>query len=356
MRVDGDTAAAGIGGRRVGDGVPPLVIAEMSGNHNRSLERALQIVDAAARAGAHAVKLQTYTADTMTLDLPDAPFRIADPASPWNGKTLYQLYREAHTPWQWHRPIFERCRELGMIGFSSAFDASAVDFLESLEVPCYKIASFENVDLPLIRKVASTGKPLIMSTGMATLTELDEAVQAARGAGCRELILLKCTSSYPAPVQDSNVLTIPHMRELFGCPVGLSDHTLGAGAAVASVALGAAAIEKHLTLRRSDGGVDAAFSLEPPELEMLVREVEDAWRALGRVHYGPSPAERSLLAFRRSLYVVRDLRAGEQLSGENLRALRPGGGLPPKFYDVLIGRRVSRDVKRGTAVTWDLVS
>ncbi len=356
MRVDGDTAAVGIGGRRVGDGFPPLVIAEMSGNHNRSLERALQIVDAAAHAGAHAVKLQTYTADTMTLDLPDAPFRIADPGSPWNGKTLYQLYREAHTPWQWHRPIFERCRELGMIGFSSAFDASAVDFLESLEVPCYKIASFENVDLPLIRKVASTGKPLIMSTGMASLAELDEAVQAARGAGCRELILLKCTSSYPAPVQDSNLLTIPHLRELFGCPVGLSDHTLGAGAAVASVALGAAAIEKHLTLRRSDGGVDAAFSLEPPELEMLVREVEDAWRALGRVHYGPSPAERSLLAFRRSLYIVRDMRAGEQLSGENLRALRPGVGLPPKFYDLLIGRCVRRDVKQGTAVTWDLVS
>lgn len=356
MRVDGDTAAVGIGGRRVGDGFPPLVIAEMSGNHNRSLERALQIVDAAAHAGAHAVKLQTYTADTMTLDLPDAPFRIADPGSPWNGKTLYQLYREAHTPWQWHRPIFERCRELGMIGFSSAFDASAVDFLESLEVPCYKIASFENVDLPLIRKVASTGKPLIMSTGMASLAELDEAVQAARGAGCRELILLKCTSSYPAPVQDSNLLTIPHLRELFGCPVGLSDHTLGAGAAVASVALGAAAIEKHLTLRRSDGGVDAAFSLEPPELEMLVREVEDAWRALGRVQYGPSPAERGLLAFRRSLYIVRDMRAGEQLSGENLRALRPGVGLPPKFYDLLIGRCVRRDVKQGTAVTWDLVS
>jgi len=277
-----------IAGRAVGGAAPPLVIAELSGNHNGSLSRALEIVSAAARAGAHALKLQTYTADTMTLDLAEGEFRIADPQSPWNGRTLYELYREAHTPWEWHEPIFRRARELGLIVFSSPFDSSAVKFLESLGAPCYKIASFENIDLPLIRNVAATGKPVIISTGMASEGEIGEAVAAARQAGCRELMLLKY---YPASPADSHLATIPRMRELFGCPVGLSDHTLGIGAAVAAVALGAVAIEKHVTLSRAEGGVDAAFSLEPDELAQLVRETRSAWEAMGSVHFGPTDAE-----------------------------------------------------------------
>jgi pseudaminic acid synthase len=345
-----------IGNQTVGGGEAPFIVAEMSGNHNQSLERALAIVDAAADAGAHAVKIQTYTADTMTIDLAEREFSIRDKGSLWQGKSLYKLYEEAHTPWEWHGPIFQRCRERGMVCFSSPFDHSAVEFLETLDVPCYKIASFENIDLPLIRKCAATGKPVIISTGMASLSELEDAVRAAREAGCSQLILLKCTSTYPAEPDNSHIRTIPHLRELFGCEVGLSDHTMGVGVAVASVALGAALIEKHFTLRRADGGVDSAFSLEPEELRTLVIEAERAWHALGQVHYGPTKAEQASLQYRRSLYVVRDLRAGDTLSEENVRAIRPGLGLPPKWIDQVLGKTVCRDVGRGTPLTLDLIS
>ena len=341
-----------IANRAIGTGHPPFVIAEMSGNHNQSLERALALVEAAAGAGAHALKIQTYTADTMTLDLDEGEFHVGHPL--WGGQSLHKLYQQAYTPWEWHEPIFRRARELGMLGFSTPFDASAVDFLESLEVPAYKIASFENSDLPLIRKVAATGKPMIVSTGMATLAELDETVRAARAAGCRDLILLKCTSTYPATPENSHIRTIPHMRELFACQVGLSDHTPGIGAAVAAVALGATVIEKHFTLRRADGGVDSTFSLEPEELAALVVETERAWLALGQVRYGPTEAEVASRIFRRSLYIVRDLRRGDLLSADNLRAIRPGLGLPPKYYDQLLGRRLARDARRGTPVSWEL--
>jgi len=344
-----------IQGRVVGNNFPPFVIAEMSGNHNQSFERAMAIVESVARSGAHALKLQTYTADTMTLDVREREFFISDPQSLWRGHSLYELYQKAYTPWEWHEPIFRRCRELGLIVFSTPFDPSAVDFLERLDVPCYKIASFENIDLRLIRRVAETGKPLILSTGMASLAEIEEAVSVARAAGCRELLLLKCTSSYPASPEHSHLVTIPHMRAMFGCPVGLSDHTLGIGAAVASVALGAVAIEKHVTLRRSDGGVDADFSLEPAELASLVNETSHAWQALGSVTYGVLQEERPSLIFRRSLYVAHDMKAGECFTSETLRIVRPGMGLPPKFYDLIIGRPVARNVMKGTPVTWDLV-
>lgn len=334
---------------------PPLIIAELSGNHNQSLDRAMEVVEAAAAAGAHALKLQTYTADTMTIDLAEREFFISDEKSLWKGESLYALYQKAYTPWEWHKPIFDRCAELGMIGFSTPFDATAVEFLEDLNVPCHKIASFENIDLPLIAKVAQTGKPMIMSTGMATIAEIDEAVRCARANGCEQLILLQCTSSYPADPRASNLNTIPHMRELFDCPVGLSDHTMGIGAAVAAVALGAVAIEKHMTLRRADGGVDSAFSLEPDEVAALVRETETAALALGTVTYGPSQAELGSLVFRRSLYIVEDLTAGDVLTPQNLRAIRPGYGLPPKFIEQLMGKRVSRDLPRGTAAAWDLI-
>lgn len=344
-----------IGQRRIGVDVAPLVIAEMSGNHNQSLERALQIVEAAARAGAHALKLQTYTADTMTLDLSHGEFFIEDPDSLWVGSSLYSLYQKAYTPWEWHEPIFRRARELGMLAFSTPFDESAVDFLESLDVPAYKIASFENTDLPLIRKVAATGKPMIISTGMASLAELDETVRAARGAGCRDLVLLKCTSTYPASPENSNVRTIPHLRELFGCEVGLSDHTLGVGGAVAAVALGASVVEKHFTLSRAEGGVDAAFSLEPAELASLVQETERAWLALGEVNYGASAAEQASKRFRRSLYVVEDIAAGECFTSANVRAIRPGLGLAPKHLESLLGRKARQTLSRGTALHWSLV-
>lgn len=344
-----------IGSRPVGAGAAPLIIAEMSGNHNQSLDVALGIVEAAARAGAHALKLQTYTADTMTLDLDQGEFFIKDPDSLWAGSSLYELYRQAHTPWEWHEPIFARARELGMLAFSTPFDESAVDFLEGLGVPAYKIASFENTDLPLIRRVAATGKPLIISTGMASIAELDESVRAAREAGCRDLVLLKCTSTYPASPVNSNLLTIPHLRELFGCEVGLSDHSMGVGVSVAAVALGATVIEKHFTLDRAAGGVDASFSLEPAELASLVVETERAWQAMGQVRYGATEAEGKSLVYRRSLYVTRDMQAGEVFSADNLRAIRPGLGLAPKHYDALLGRRARQAIKRGTALDWALV-
>ncbi|MGC5700255.1 pseudaminic acid synthase [Pseudomonas sp. NFXW11] len=344
-----------IGSRAVGADAAPLIIAEMSGNHNQSLDLALQIVEAAARAGAHALKLQTYTADTMTLDLDEGEFFIQDPGSLWAGSSLYQLYQKAHTPWEWHAPIFARARELGMLAFSTPFDESAVDFLESLEVPAYKIASFENTDLPLIRRVAATGKPLIISTGMASIAELDETVRAARDAGCRDLVLLKCTSTYPASPANSNLLTIPHLRQLFGCEVGLSDHSMGVGVSVAAVALGATVIEKHFTLDRAAGGVDASFSLEPAELSSLVLETERAWQAMGQVRYGATQAESKSLVYRRSLYVTRDMQAGELFSADNVRAIRPGLGLAPKHYDGLLGRRARQAIKRGTALQWALI-
>ena len=344
-----------ISGRQIGRSYTPFIIAEMSGNHNQSLERAMALVEAAAQAGAHALKLQTYTADTMTLDAGGADFRIHDADSLWDGSSLYKLYEKAYTPWEWHKPIFEKAKELGMLAFSSPFDETAVDFLEQLGVPCYKIASFENTDIPLIRRVAATGKPMIISTGMATVAELDESVKAARLAGCRELILLKCTSTYPATPQNTNISTIPHMRTLFDCQVGLSDHTMGLGVAIASVALGATVIEKHFTLRRADGGVDSSFSLEPTELAALVIETKRAWQSVGDVQYGATSAEVKSLQFRRSLYIVQDLEAGDILTSHNVRAIRPGLGLPPKHIDQILGSKVTQKVIRGTPLTWSLL-
>tara|TARA_Y100000590_G_scaffold415548_1_gene513450 strand:- start:89 stop:1135 length:1047 start_codon:yes stop_codon:yes gene_type:complete len=334
----------------------PFIIAEMSGNHNQSLDRALEIVEAAASTGAHALKLQTYTADTLTLDVKEGDFFIEDKNSLWKGKSLYELYQDAYTPWEWHEPIMKRANELGVICFSTPFDDTAVDYLEDLNVPAFKIASFENTHLPLIKKVASTGKPMIISTGMASIAELDETVQTIRDAGCNQFILLKCTSTYPATPRNSNVLTIPHMRKLFNCEVGLSDHTMGIGASVAAVAHGATVIEKHFTLRRADGGVDSAFSLEPDEMKQLVTETERAWQSLGKVTYGPTESERESIKFRRSLYISEDMKKGDVLNEQNLRIVRPGLGLLPKYYDFILGRKVNQDVKKGTAVRWELIN
>ncbi len=344
-----------IAGRRIGLDATPFVIAEMSGNHNQSLERALDIVAAAAQAGAHGFKIQTYTAETMTLDIDENEFHISDPKSLWKGSSLYSLYQQAYTPWEWHKPIFDRARDLGMVPFSTPFDRTSVEYLEELDVPCYKIASFENTDLPLIRLVAATGKPLIISTGMASVAELDETVQAARDAGCKDIVLLKCTSTYPATAENSNILTIPHLRELFGCEVGLSDHTMGVGVSVAAVAHGATVIEKHFTLRRADGGVDSAFSLEPEEMKMLVEETQRAWGGLGAILYGPSMAERASLAYRRSIYLSEDMKAGDVFSEKNIRCIRPGNGLAPKYLELVIGKRITKDAKRGTPMSWDLL-
>lgn len=341
--------------RAIGLGHPPFIIAEMSGNHNQSLDRALAIVEAAAKTGAHALKIQTYTPDTMTIDLDEREFHISDPKSLWAGTSLYKLYGQASTPWEWHKPIFDRANALGMIAFSTPFDDTAVAFLEELDVPCYKIASFENTDLPLIRRVAATGKPIIISTGMATAEELGETVQAARDSGCQDLVLLKCTSTYPAAADNTNISTIPDLRRRFGCEVGLSDHTMGVGVAVASVALGATAIEKHFTLRRADGGVDSAFSMEPTEMAMLVSETKSAWQSIGTVCYGPTEAELKSILFRRSLYFVKDLGVGDVLTRENVRAIRPGLGLPPKHLDQVLGMKVKSAVKRGTALAWELL-
>ncbi len=342
--------------RAIGAHTRPYLIAEMSGNHNQSLDRALAIVDAAAQAGADAVKLQTYTAETMTLNVRSAGFVIEDEKSLWAGRQLYDLYKEAYTPWDWHAPIMARAAGHGLHCFSSPFDETAVDFLQSLDVPAFKIASFENTDLPLIRKVAGTGKPMIISTGMASLAELDEAVRTAREAGCRDLILLKCTSTYPATPENTNIRTIAHMRDAFDCEIGLSDHTMGLGVAVASVAFGATVIEKHFTLRRADGGVDSSFSLEPQEFAQLRVETERAWQALGNVTYGGTQAESKSKAFRRTLYISRDVRAGEALSPDNVRIVRPGFGLAPKYYDIMMGKRVNRDLPAGTPVHWDLIA
>jgi pseudaminic acid synthase len=342
--------------RSIGHTEKPYLIAEMSGNHNRSLDRALAIVDAAADAGADAVKLQTYTAATMTLDVRAPGFVIEDPNSLWAGRQLYELYEDAHTPWEWHAPIMQRAASRGLHCFSTPFDETAIDFLESLQVPAYKIASFENTDLPLIRKVAATGKPMIISTGMATLAEIDESVQTARAAGCRDLVLLKCTSTYPATPENTNLRTIAHLRDAFGCEVGLSDHTMGCGVAVASVAFGATVIEKHFTLRRADGGVDSTFSLEPEEFRLLRVETERAWQGLGRVVYGGTQAEEKSRAFRRTLYIARDMKAGDTLNADNLRIVRPGFGLAPKHYDTMLGKRINRDAAAGTPLSWELLA
>ena len=344
-----------IGSRFIGTGHPPFVIAEMSGNHNQSLQRAFELVDAAAATGAHALKLQTYTPDTITLNVRGGDFEISDRSSLWAGRNLHDLYAKAYTPWEWHGPIMERARQHGLLCFSSPFDESAVDFLEDLDVPAYKIASFENNHLPLIRRAAATGKPLIISTGMASLADLDRAVTTAREAGCRDLVLLKCTSTYPATPANTNIRTIPHLREMFACEVGLSDHTMGVGVSVAAVALGASVIEKHFTLSRADGGVDSAFSLEPAELAALVQETERAWQSLGNVRYGPTEAERSSLQFRRSIYVAADIAEGEIFSTQNLRVVRPGYGAPPYLYDQLLGRPARQSYQPGTPLSFDQI-
>jgi N-acetylneuraminate synthase len=349
------TKSIPIGNLQVGAGYPPVIVAELSGNHNQSLERALKLVEAAAEAGAQAVKLQTYTAETMTIDCREGDFLIGDPNSLWNGRTLYDLYHEAHTPWNWHEPIFRRCRELGIVCFSTPFDSSAVDLLESLDSPCYKIASFENTDLPLIRRVSATAKPVIISTGMASLAELEETIRTAREAGCRDLILLKCTSAYPAPPEAANLRTIPDLVERFDVQVGLSDHTLGLAVALTSVALGAVMIEKHFTLARADGGVDAAFSMEPEELRTLTSQSHEAWLALGEASYELTERERNSLKYRRSLYIVKNLKAGDKLTNDNVRAIRPGAGLAPKYLEEVLGRTVNRDARRGTPLSRDLI-
>jgi pseudaminic acid synthase len=339
-----------IGNFTIGNNQKPFVIAEMSGNHNQSIDRALEIVDAAAKAGAHALKLQTYTADTITMK---GAYTINDPASLWNGKELHELYKEAYTPWDWHKPIFDRAKEKGMIAFSSPFDETAVDFLEELNVPLYKIASFENTHHPLLIKVAKTGKPVIMSTGVSSIADIDESVRVLRNAGCKDLILLKCTSTYPASPENTNLNTIPHLASLHRCIAGLSDHTMGIGASVAAVALGARVIEKHFTLRRADGGVDSAFSLEPDELKSLVTETERAFLALGQIQYGVQKAEVKSQFFKRSIYIAEDIPAGEKFTEKNIRVIRPGDGIEPKYFHFLIGKTARKNYKKGTPLTWD---
>jgi N-acetylneuraminate synthase len=333
----------------------PFIIAEMSGNHNSSLDRALLMVDIAAEVGADAVKLQTFTPETMTLNVKKEGFTVTAEKSLWKGRELFDLFKEAQTAWDWHKPIFERAKERGILCFSSAFDESAVDFLEKLDAPAYKIASFECTDIPLIRYAAQTKKPMIISTGMASLGEIEDAVGAARDGGCTNLTLLKCTSTYPASPETTNLLTIPHMRDLFGCDVGLSDHTLGIGAAVAATALGATVIEKHYTTRRADGGVDSAFSLEPEEFRSMVNETKVATAALGSIRYGATPEEQHARSKRRSLYIGLDMAKGDVLTKENLRRIRPGLGLPPKLYETMLGRTVNRDVEKGTPLSYDIL-
>jgi N-acetylneuraminate synthase len=344
-----------IGGREVGAGVAPFIIAEMSGNHDGDLDKALAIVRAAAGAGAHAIKLQTYTADTITIDVDTPAFRISSGHELWADRRLYDLYQEAHTPWEWHAPIFELARGLGLLAFSSPFDPTAVAFLEDLDVPCYKIASSEIVDLPLIRLAAGTGKPIIISTGMASVGEIDAAVSAARSTGNDQIIVLQCTASYPAEPADSNLRGIPVLAETFGTLVGLSDHTMGIGAAVAAVALGACAIEKHVTISRDGGGVDSAFSLEPDELASLVRESETARVSLGQPRIGATVSENEGLRLRRSLYVVQDVVAGDLVTDANVRSIRPAGGLAPDLFGVVSGRSFRTDVTKGTPLSWDLL-
>nr|WP_253858538.1 pseudaminic acid synthase [Moraxella atlantae] len=343
-----------IGGRKIGAGEPPYIIAEMSANHNGSLDNAYKIIDMAKACGADAVKMQTYTPDTITLDSNAPEFHIN--GGLWHGRTLYDLYREAHTPWDWHKPLFEYARQIGITIFSSPFDVTAVDLLEELNAPAYKIASFEAVDLPLIRYAASTGKPLIISTGMADKDEIGEAVAAAYDGGCRQLALLHCVSGYPAPAADYNLRTILDMQAAFGVPIGLSDHTLDNTTAITSIALGACIIEKHVTLDRNGGGADDSFSLQADELAVLCRDSYTAWQALGRVDYGRKSSEQGNVQFRRSLYFVQDMQAGEVVTAQHIRSVRPGFGVPPKFYDAIIGKRVTTDIAANTAVSWDVLA
>ncbi len=339
-------------GRTIGTAHKPFIIAEMSGNHNQSIDRALAIVDAAAAAGADAIKLQTYTADTMTIK---GAYQITDDSSLWKGRELYDLYKEAYTPWEWHKPIFDRAKEKGILAFSSPFDETAVDFLETLNVPLYKVASFENTDWPLLKRIAKTGKPIIMSTGVSNLSDIDESVRVLRNSGCNELVLLKCTSTYPATPENTNLSTIPHLQQLFNCITGLSDHTMGIGASVAAVALGARVIEKHFTLRRADGGVDSAFSLEPEELQALVTESERAFLALGSIQYGVQKAEQKSKNFKRSIYISQDLKSGDVITMDNIKIIRPGLGLESRYLDMILGRKVQRDVAAGTPLSWDII-
>jgi N-acetylneuraminate synthase len=344
-----------IGRRKIGPGRPVFIVAEMSGNHQGSLKKALRIVDEAAKAGVDALKIQTYTADTMTIDLKSREFFISDPKSLWKGKSLYELYGEASTPWAWHKQIFDRCAKNGIIGFSSPFDSSAIDFLESLKVPMHKIASFEITDLALIRKAAKTKKPLVLSTGMATREEIGDAVETAKTAGCKHLILLKCTSSYPAVAKDANLFTMRDMAKKFRCSVGLSDHTKGIGVSIAATALGAVMIERHLTLNRKEGGVDSAFSLEPAQLRVLVDSCREASAAGGGIKYGPTSREKRSLCFRRSLYVVEDIEKGGEFTPQNVRAIRPGYGLSPKHYETILGKKAKTSLKKGAAFCWEFV-
>ena len=345
-----------LGSREIGINHPPYFIAEMSGNHNQSLDKALQIVDAVALSGANALKIQTYTPDTLTIDKSDGEFFIKDKSSLWEGNSLYNLYKVAMTPWEWHEPIMKRCIDRGLDFFSTPFDETAVDFLEKLNVPFYKIASFENNHLPLIKKVALTGKPLIVSTGMATLQEIADVVETAKNNGCKDLVLLKCTSSYPSKFEEANLLTIQNLRNTFGLEIGLSDHSMGATLPITSVALGATVIEKHFIINRSEGGVDSAFSMEAEEFSNMVKDTLNAWKSLGQVHYGMTEDEKKSKIFRRSIYIVKDICAGEVLNTENVRIIRPGLGLQPKYYDQVIGMKARRDVKRGTALSWDLLN
>jgi len=342
-----------IAGRRIGPGHPPYVIAEMSGNHNGDIKRAFALLEAAKKAGADAVKLQTYTADTMTIDHDAPEFHIK--GGLWDGYTLHKLYEEAHTPWDWHPQLFAKARELGITVFSTPFDPTAIDFLEGLGAPAYKIASFEIIDLPLIQRAAKTGKPLVISTGIASLGEIAEAVDAARAGGCREIALLHCTSGYPTPPEESNLRTMAHLADAFDAVAGLSDHTLGTAVSVAAIALGANLIEKHFTLRRADKGPDYAFSLEPEELTDLVVNCRTAWISLGSISYELQASEKGNKTFRRSLYVVQDIPAGGRFTAENLRSIRPGFGLPPKHLPEILGRRAGRAIARGTPLAWSLI-
>lgn len=341
-----------IADKLIGPEQSPFIIAEMSGNHNQSLERALEIVDAAAECGVDAIKLQTYTADTITMK---GAYKIVHDNPEWNGKELYDLYKEAYTPWEWHAPIMQRAAEKGLICFSSPFDESSVDFLETLNVPAYKIASFENSHHPLLKKVAQTGKPVIMSTGVSNVSEIDESIRVLRENGCKDLIILKCTSTYPATPENTNLRTISHMKDLYKCHIGLSDHTMGIGVPIAAVAFGAVLIEKHFTLSRAEGGVDAAFSMEPSEMKNLVVETDRAWQGLGEIKYGVQKAEMDSVFYKRSIYIASDLKAGDVLSTQNIRVIRPGLGLAPKYYEWALGKKITRDAKKGTPLTWNFL-
>ena len=341
-----------IGNYSIGETNAPFIIAEMSGNHNQSIERAFQIVDAAAKAGAHAIKLQTYTADTITVK---GALQIQDEGSLWKGRELYDLYSEAYTPWEWHKPIFDYAISLGLIAFSSPFDITAVDFLESLDVPAYKIASFENTDHILLKKVAQTGKPVIMSTGVSTISDIDESVQVLRDNGCHDLIILKCTSTYPSTPENTNLRAIPLLKQIYNTQVGLSDHTMGVGVAVASVTFGATVIEKHFTLSRAEGGVDSAFSLEPQELESLVTETQRAFQSIGKPFLGIQEVEKKSIKFKRSLFVVQDIKAGELFTTDNVQSKRPAFGLHTRYYDSVIGQKAKQDISNGTPLIWDMI-